>query len=875
MRPLDASFDIAPAEAAGALPRHRTAITTSGSEAPSSGSSAATPDRQGASAATEAAPTRVGPYTILERLGEGGMGVVFLARQDAPIARYVALKLLKRGLDTSRIVARFEAERRTLALMDHPHIARVLDAGASEDGRPYFVMELVRGERLTAWCDRERLDVRSRLRLFLDVCHAVRHAHQKGVMHRDLKPSNILVTDVDGRAVPKVIDFGIAKAIDDSSGDATFETRAGQVLGTPEYMSPEQAGAIDADVDTRTDVYSLGVVLFELLTGRRPFELRSRNPADVVRMLAHPAPRPSTVAALATTEATAMSDRAARRRTTAARLRRVLAGDLDTVVLAALATDPARRYGSVEQFATDLVCILAGRPVQARRATLAYRTWRFVLRHRVAAAASVLMAALLVSAAIVLARQRSVLARERDRALDAERRSRQEARTADRVTNFLVSLFDVGDPEAPGRGNVTAREVLDRGVVRIERELVETPVVRARLLDTMGQVFRSLGHNDTAEPLLREALALRRQHLDANDARIGESLGRLGRVRADRGQVDEALALYGEARAIIERASGRSSAAYAEVLNNTGLVQMDAGRFEQAAATLADAVAIMRRLPRSPTSEIGSALHNLAVAQYELGHYVEAEAIYREAATRIEERLGSAAAHPHTIMLRAGHGLVLRSLKRLSEARAVLERGVADARRVYTQPHPALGTIINNLALVAQDQGDLDAAESFFREVLAIDRAVSGVRNGDVAYDLHNLGWFLFSRRGRHDEGERLVRSALAMRRGLLGPSHPLTTQSLRTLGDVRLDRGHAADALPLYREAARLQKTTLPRGHRQTIQSLDGLTRSLLALGRAREAETVALEALADLEAAGPDTRPRMPALQQLLDRARKAQRR
>ena len=610
-------------------------------------------------------------------------------------------------------------------------------------------------------------------------------------------------------------------------------------------------------------------MLFELLTGRRPFELASRQPADIVRALGHPPPRPS---AVLIGDSAVIADICARRRTTPVRLRRLLDGDLGAVMLTALATDPARRYGSVAQLADDLGRVLDGRAVDARRPTMAYRVRRFVARHRIAVGAGVLGASLMVSAAAALARQRDVLAQERDRALDAERRSRAEAITADRVTSFLVSLFEDGDPESPGRSDVTARAVLDRGVTRIERELTDAPVVRARLLDTMGEVLRSLGQRDAAEPLLVEALALRRRHLASSDPQVAESLSRVGRARADKGHFDEALKLYEEARRIVERASGKESAAYAEVLGNSGLVLMDAGRFEPAAEALSASVATLRRLPPGTKDELGPALHNLAVAEYEIGRYDLAERLYREAAERLDARYGVAEPHPHTIIVRAGHGLVLRSLKRLPEARTVLERGVADARRLYKGPHPALATIVNNLALVAQDQGDFDAAERLFREVLAIDRSVSGDESGDVAYDLHNLGWFLFSRRGQRDEGETMIRGAVALRRRLLGPAHPLTAQSTRALGDAQFDRGRFAEAVGFYRDAARLQKAALPRGHRQTIQSLDGLARSLLSLGRLDEAETAARDALHEITAGGPDASARAPAVQALVDRVQAA---
>ena len=324
-----------------------------------------------ASATIPAEP--IGPYRLVEVIGEGGMGVVYRAEQTVPIRREVALKLIRRGLDTDRIVARFDSERQALARMDHPSIARVLDAGASADGRPYFVMELVQGAPITDYSDREKLTLRERIKLAIAVCHAVQHAHQKGIIHRDLKPSNILVASQDGTHIPKVIDFGIAKAIEDPLTDYTLLTRVGQFIGTPDYMSPEQAGVLDVDVDTRTDVYALGVLLYELLSGRRPHQFERRTQDEVQAVLRDQEPeRPSTCLSTrplrrrrptTALDAEALARIADSRRTTSEKLRRQLAGDLDNIVLKAMQKEPVRRYGSAEAYAEDLRRYLEGLPV--------------------------------------------------------------------------------------------------------------------------------------------------------------------------------------------------------------------------------------------------------------------------------------------------------------------------------------------------------------------------------------------------------------------------------------------------------------------------------------------------------------------------------
>jgi serine/threonine protein kinase len=374
----------------------------------------------------EETPERIGPYRILEVLGEGGMGTVYRAEQTEPIRREVALKLVRRGLDGTRAAARFEVERRALALMNHPNIARVLDAGTDETGRPYFVMELVRGDPITSFCDREKLSVRERVELMIPICRAVQHAHRKGILHRDLKPSNVLVAREDGKPVPKVIDFGIAKAVQDTPAPGTLLTAEGQLVGTPEYMSPEQAGVIEAEVDTRTDVYALGVILYELLTGRRPHRFRNATPLELHRVLSRDEPeKPSTACTREPEEAASVAANAGRARgVSPTRLRRELAGDLDTIVLMALRREPERRYGSAEHLAEDLRRYLDGLPVLARKDTVRYRAGKFARRHRVAVGAAAVLVLSLAVLAVTMTVQSARVARERDRAVVAEARAR-------------------------------------------------------------------------------------------------------------------------------------------------------------------------------------------------------------------------------------------------------------------------------------------------------------------------------------------------------------------------------------------------------------------------------------------------------------------
>ncbi len=422
-----------------------------GSDSPTTGSSA--PEEP------------IGPYRLLTKLGEGGMGEVWLAEQQEPVRRRVALKLIKAGMDTKHVVARFEAERQALALMDHPYIAKVFDAGATSRGNPYFVMELVEGEPITAYWDRHKLTTQGRLELFVQVCEGVQHAHQKGIIHRDIKPSNVLVTVSDGRPSPRIIDFGVAKATSQRLTDKAIYTELGALLGTPVYMSPEQAEPGKEDVDTRTDVYALGVLLYELLVGVLPFDpvsLRTANLDELRRLIREvDPPRPSTRVGLA----------------------RWLRGDLDWITMKALEKDRARRYASPGELAADIRRHLDHRPVLAGPPSTLYRAGKFVRRHGFGVLTAACLLALLATLAVSQAIQARRIARERDRA-------NLEAATAKQTADFLVGLFEVADPgEARGR-SITALEILDRASERIESELGQEPSVRARLQATMSQVYK-------------------------------------------------------------------------------------------------------------------------------------------------------------------------------------------------------------------------------------------------------------------------------------------------------------------------------------------------------------------------------------------------
>ena len=581
----------------------------------------------------------IGPYRLLERVGEGGMGEVWLAEQTQPIHRQVALKVIKAGMDTAQVVARFEAERQALALMDHPAIARVFDAGATPQGRPYFVMEYVRGETITAYATRHTLTVPERIDLFLTVCEGVQHAHQKGIIHRDLKPSNVLVTVRDDRPMPKVIDFGVAKATTQALTDRTLYTEIGALIGTPEYMSPEQAEMGSLDIDTRTDVYSLGVMLYELLTGTLPFESKAlrEQGLDKLRQTIREVdpPRPSTrVTTAAGSAATVLPSHG-----DASRLARQLRGDLDWITMKALEKDRTRRYGSVSDLAADLRRHLDDVPVVASPPSATYRVGKFVRRHHTGVAVAGVLILLLVVFAGVMAVQASRIARARDRAS-------QEAATATQVSDFLVGLFKVSDPSEARGTTLTAREILAKGVQQLD-SLRDQPAVQARLQATIGLVETELGLYRDAQPLLETALQTRRRVVGQDHPDTLASANALANLYWYQGKYREAEPLY---RDIVERRTRLLGADHPDTLRanyDLASLYVKQKRWEEFDRLSRDTLARQRRVLGDNHPDTLDSLGNLQSSYFARGRYEEALPLAVEVLESERRILGED--HPQTL----------------------------------------------------------------------------------------------------------------------------------------------------------------------------------------------------------------------------------
>jgi eukaryotic-like serine/threonine-protein kinase len=695
--------------------------------------------------------TAIGPYRLLEKIGEGGMAEVWRAEQTTPVRRTVAIKLIKTGMESKAMIARFESERQALALMDHPAIARVFDAGATADGRPYFVMEYVPGIPITQYCDRHRLSTRERLELFIQVCEGVQHAHQKAIIHRDLKPSNVLISVQDGKPAVKIIDFGVAKALAQRLTEKTMFTEVGVLVGTPEYMSPEQAELTGRNVDTRTDVYSLGLILYELLVGALPFDskaLRRAGFAEILRRIREEEPpRPST---RFRTLGDSSAESARNRKTEPGMLARQLQADLDWIAMKALEKDQTRRYGSPSDLAAEIGRYLRNEPVLASPPSVAYRAGKFVRRHRgaVGVAAGVLL--LLLGFAITMTVQARRIARERDRA-------NREAEVSRRVQDFLTGLFQVSAPSEARGNSITAREILDKGAKQIDTELSAQPEIRAQLMDTMGLVYKNLGLYGQARPLLERAVETRRRVLGPEHPDTLRSMDALAVVFRRQSRFGDAEKLHRETLEILKRTLGPDRIETLRSTNNLARVLTEEGRFPEAAKLLSEALERSRRV-LGPDHEVTlqSAIY-LAQAFSSQGRTNDAEKLFREV--------------------------------------------VAGRRRVLGPEHPDTLTAMSDLALNSMSQKHYAEAGNLYRETLETERRILGPEHPDTIIGMGGLGWSYMEQR-RYREAESVFRETLRLSLKVFGQHNAYTAETIYNLACLAALQGKREDAFAALRQA-------------------------------------------------------------------------
>ncbi|HEX7184712.1 MAG TPA: serine/threonine-protein kinase [Thermoanaerobaculia bacterium] len=771
----------------------------------------------------------VGRYRIVRELGRGGMAVVFLAeRADGQFQQQVALKLLKRGLDTDELVRRFDQERQILALARHPGLARLLDGGVGPGGRPYLVMELVEGRPIDAWCDGERLPIPGRLRLFLQAARAVEAAHRSLIVHRDIKPSNILVTP-DGHA--KLLDFGIAKLLDpDATADGAALTRSATRLMTPAYASPEQLRG--DPVTTASDVYQLGLLLYLLLTGRFPY-----SPGDGPTRPSATVDAPAGKGKPPGGEAKTPEEITAARGSTPARLRRELAGDLDTIVLTALRKEPERRYGSVAMMISDVERYLEGRTISARPDTWSYRTGKFVRRHL--AAVGTAATALLLVAGLTVAYTLE-LSRERDRA-------RLAAARATQVADFLRGLFAVAAPTQSRGETITARQLLDQGAARIETGLANQPALQADLMTVMGDVYRDLALYEEAKSLLTRAVNIRRRSPGENRLDLAASLHGLAQVLAEKAEHKAARALYEEALSIRESALGPGHPDVGRTLVGLGRVHEALGDRPTARRHQERALAILEAAlgPRHP--QVGLALRDLSVTLMESLQSQAARPRLERAMSILEESFGPD--HPYTANTRMRLGDALRDAGERAAAREQYERALPHLERIYGPDHPVLAEVLSalgGLLIVRGDyQKDPDGAVRYLQRSLAIRETAFGPNHPLVVANLNGLGR-AYALRGDGDNARASFERAVAATEAMFGPDHPDLTSPLYQLAGLHQEAGRLDEALRIYERVFAIDEKVHGPEHGALTMSLYQMAKIRREMGDPATCETLLRRVLA-----------------------------
>jgi serine/threonine protein kinase/predicted negative regulator of RcsB-dependent stress response len=801
---------------------------------------------------------RIGAYNVLRELGEGGCGVAYLAEQTSPVRRQVALKVVKPGMDTKAVIARFEAERQVLALLDHPNIAKVFDAGATIEGRPYFVMEVVRGIRITEFCAQSRMTVSQRLSLFIQVCNAIQHAHQKGIIHRDIKPSNVLVTLHDGLPLAKVIDFGIAKATQGKLIDQTLHTEIDQIMGTPAYISPEQTRATHTAVDTRSDIYSLGVLLYELLTGHTPFDARELAEVSLERfrerICTEEPLRPSN--RLNSFDAQSLGQIAARSSATPSKLIREVKGDLDWIIMQCLEKTPSRRYQAVNELIADIQRYLRHELVLARPPSLIYTVRKLFRRNRVASAAvlaSIVLLLFIAAFAITVAVHAQRIAAERDEAERARQR-------AERFSNVVQNAFAMADPFHGLANDVSGLLLLKQAAKSIDDELRDQPGPRARLLQQVGLAYARRGDSKLAIGYLEQSVQL-----------LGETQAEKGEIL--RAMIDLAYALrisgdLARARAVVargdelaRRAGLQQSPEYAKLLLNNGRIALAESRIIDARAEFQRSLDLYRTVIGTRRIQVAEVLTEMSETFMWTDDHVQAEQTARESLAILE--FVAAPMHPDRVRTEALLAEALYHQGQLDEAGNILVDALRKTTELFGRDSADVVDVLDRLAIVRYSQRRLIEAEQLSHQAIASARIAYGERHAAIGSLGTTLARTLIDLH-KYQEAEATLRETLKVFAVTLPTDHQYVASTEYFLGELLIDTHRFSEAEAVLRASVhRWERAGAPSW--RAARSANALGEALYRQGRTQEAERLLTESFNALSA---DTNPDVPAREKARER-------
>jgi serine/threonine protein kinase/tetratricopeptide (TPR) repeat protein len=779
-----------------------------------------------------------GRYKLLEQIGEGGMGTVWVAEQTQPVRRKVALKLIKAGMDSRTVLSRFEAERQALALMDHPNIAKVLDGGTTDSGRPFFVMEYVKGVPFTRYCDDARLSIAERLALFVPVCQAVQHAHQKGIIHRDLKPSNILICLYDGQPVPKVIDFGLAKAMHQPLTEHTLYTAHGLMMGTPLYMSPEQAEFNNLDVDTRTDIYALGVILYELLTGTTPLENRRFKAAawqEMLRLIKEEEPpRPSA----RLSGSGSLPSVAAQRRLEPEKLTRLVRGELDWIVMKCLEKDRGRRYETANGLARDLGRYLHDEPVEACPPSTSYRLQKFVRKHRAGLATAAAMTVLLLLGSTVSTWQAVRATRaEAEARMMAEDEKRARAETQAMLDFVEKQVFAAARPEGLEGGlgrEVTLRRAIEAALPFLAQSFHDQPLIEARLRMALGTSFNYMEECKIAAGQFQKARAIYTEHRGPDHPDTLRSMSRLASCYNFLGQKTEAFKLIEETLALQKT---KLSPDHDDTLESMSVLAYcyDASNRYVEALKLQEEVLVLRKAKHgSDHPDTLRSMHDVGRGYFALGRYAVVLKLDEERLALQKAKLGPD--HPLTLWTKTMCASDYLVLGRYTEAVKLLEETLPLYKAKFGPDHHVATESSRTLAVCYQRLGRHADALKLYEETLELRKAKLGPDHPLTLIIMQHMA-SSYAVLGRHDETLKLHEQTLELRKAKLGPDHFDTLQSMNNVALSYTALGHYADALKLHGQTLELRKAKLGPDHRDTLWSMLSLANSYAALGRYDEA--------------------------------------